>query len=255
MTSATDLPSGTPIWVDLTSPDVQASTRFYGSLFGWDAEDLGEQAGHYTMFRKGGKMVAAASPPMAPGTPPVWTTYIATDDAKATADKVRAAGGTVVMEPFEVMDAGSMAVFQDSAGAFFSVWQRGNHKGAELANEPGSFTWNELQSRDIDAAKRFYPAVFGWGIKDNAMGPMTYTEWQVDNRSIAGGMAMMPGVPENIPSYWLVYFAVDDTDAAVKKIEELGGRVLAPAMDSPAGRFAVVADPQGAAFAVIKIQR
>jgi predicted enzyme related to lactoylglutathione lyase len=107
----------------------------------------------------------------------------------------------------------------------------------------------------MDAAKRFYPAAFGWGIKDSSMGPMTYTEWQLDGKSIAGGMAMMPGAPESVPSYWLVYFAVDDTDAAVKKVQELGGRELAPAMDSPAGRFAVVADPQGAAFAVIKIQR
>jgi len=255
MTSATELAAGTPIWVDVTSPDVQAAARFYGSLFGWDAEDLGEAAGHYTMFRKGGKMVAAASAPMAPGTPPVWSTYVATNDASATAAKVREAGGTVVMDAFPVMDAGSMAVFQDPAGGFISVWQRGNHKGAELCNEPGSFTWNELQSRDIDAAKRFYPAVFGWGVKDNAMGPMTYTEWQLDGKSIAGGMTMMPGAPETVPSYWLVYFGVEDTDAAVNKVQELGGRVLAPAMDSPAGRFAVVADPQGAPFAVIKIQR
>jgi uncharacterized protein len=255
MTSATDLAAGTPIWVDVTSPDVQAAARFYGSLFGWDAEDLGEAAGHYTMFRKGGKMVAAASAPMAPGAPPAWTTYVATDDASATVAKVRQAGGTVVMDAMAVMDAGSMAVFQGPDGSFIAVWQRGNHKGAELCNEPGSFTWNELQSRDIDAAKRFYPAVFGWGVKDNAMGAMTYTEWQLDGKSIAGAMTMMPGAPETVPSNWVVYFAVDDTDAAVTKIQELGGRLLAPAMDSPAGRFAVVADPQGAMFAVIKIQR
>jgi hypothetical protein len=157
------------------------------------------------------------------------------------------------MDAFDVMGAGRMAVFQDPTGAYISVWQRGEHKGAELFNQPGSFTWNELQTRDIAAAKRFYPAVFGWGVKDNAMGPMTYTEWQVDGRSIAGGMTMDPGVPAEVPPYWLVYFAVDDTDAAVSKVQELGGKVWVPAFDSPAGRFAIVSDPNGATFAVIKV--
>jgi hypothetical protein len=243
------------MWVDLTSPDVKAAARFYGELFGWQAEDLGEQAGNYHMFRKDGKMVAAASAPMAPGQPPAWTTYVATDDANATAAKVREAGGQVAMEPFDVMDAGRMAVFQDPTGAFIAVWQPGNHKGAELANEPGSFTWTELQTRDINAAKQFYPKVFGWGIKDSASGPMTYTEWQVNGRSIAGGMPMDPSIPANIPPNWLVYFAVEDTEAAVAKAQQLGGRVMMPPMDTPAGKFAVLADPTGAAFAVIKISR
>ncbi len=253
--SAPSYPPGTPMWVDLTSPDVQGAARFYGELFGWEAEDLGDQAGHYHMFRKDGKQVAAASPPMNPGQPPAWTTYIATDDANATAAKVREAGGQVAMEPFDVMDAGRMAVFQDPAGAFIAVWQPGNHKGAELANEPGSFTWNELQTRDMNAAKQFYPKVFGWGVKDNAAGPMTYTEWQVNGRSIAGGMAMDPSMPANVPPNWLVYFAVDDTDAAAAKAQQLGGRIMMPPMDSPAGRFAVLTDPAGAAFAIIKISR
>src|SRR5215210_6034585 len=122
-------PPGTPTWVDLTTPDVNAAARFYGELFGWEAEDLGQHAGHYHMFRKDGKMVAAATP-MDPNQHPAWATYIATDDANATAAKVREAGGQVVMEPFDVMDSGRMAVFQDPAGAFIAAWQPGTHKGA-----------------------------------------------------------------------------------------------------------------------------
>ena len=148
-------PHGTPIWVDLATTDISAATRFYGGLFGWTAEDLGEAAGHYNMFRKDGKQVAAANAVMDPHQPPAWTTYVSTGDANATAAKVRAAGGTVAMEPMQVMDAGSMAVFQDPTGAFFAVWQPGSHKGAELFNKPGSLTWNELSTRDIGAAKSF----------------------------------------------------------------------------------------------------
>jgi predicted enzyme related to lactoylglutathione lyase len=243
------------MWIDLATPDVQASNRFYGELFGWEAEDLGEEAGHYTMYRKGGKMVAAGSPVQDPAQPPAWTTYVSTADANASAAKVREAGGQVAMEPFDVMDAGRMAVFQDPTGAFIAVWEPKQHQGAELANEPGSFTWNELQTRDMDAAKRFYTRVFDWGVKDSPMGPTSYTEWLVNGRSIAGGMPMSDQVPANVPPHWLVYFAVDDTDAAVARVQELGGKVMAPAMDSPAGRLAVLTDPTGAAFAIIKIAR
>jgi predicted enzyme related to lactoylglutathione lyase len=244
---------GTPIWVDLTTPDVQASTRFYGGLFGWEAEDLGEQAGHYNMFRKDGKMVAAATPPMDPNQHPAWTTYVSTPDASATAAKVREAGGKVVTEPFAVMDSGSMGVFQDPTGAYFAVWQPGQHKGAELFNTPGSLTWNELSTRDIGAAKAFYSKVFGWGAKDSPMGDTSYTEFQIDGKSIAGGMPMGANFPPNVPPNWLVYFAVDDTDATVAKAQELGAQVLMAKQDSPAGPFAVLMDPQGAAFAVIKV--
>jgi predicted enzyme related to lactoylglutathione lyase len=255
MNAAPKYPPGTPMWIDLTSPDLQASVRFYGGLFGWEGKDQGEEAGHYTIFYKDGKMVAAVTPPMNPGTPPSWTTYVATEDASASAAKAREAGGQVLMDAFQVMDAGTMAVLQDPAGAVIAVWQPGRHQGAELANEPGSFTWNELQTRDMEAAKRFYPRVFGWGIKENPMNGGSYVEWTLDGRSIAGGMTMAPTIPANVPPFWLVYFAVEDTDAAVAKAQQLGGQTMMAAMDSPAGRFAVVNDPQGAVFAVIKIQR
>jgi uncharacterized protein len=244
---------GTPMWVDHTSKDVQASAKFYGELFGWQATDLGEEAGHYTMFTLNGKQVAATTPPMSPDTPPSWSTYIATENAAATAEKVKAAGGQVLVEPFAVMDQGTMGVFMDPTGAVFCVWQPAAHKGSEIANQPGSFCWNELQTRDLAAAKNFYPKVFGYGIHANPMPDGgEYVEWQINGRSVAGGQAMTMQ-PAEVPSHWLVYFAVTNTDATVAKTQQLGGKVLAPAMDIPQGRMAVLMDPQGAAFAIIQL--
>src|SRR3954453_18992898 len=179
---------GTPLWVDFATSDLPGSTNFYSQLFGWEAEDLGEEAGHYTMMRKNGLMVAAITPQMNPQAPPSWTTYVATTDAAKTAEKARQSGGQVVMDPFRVMDSGTMAGFLDPVGAFVCAWQPGQHKGAELVNEPGAFCWNELQTRDMARAKPFYTGTFGWGVKESDMGGASYTEWQVDGKSIGGGM-------------------------------------------------------------------
>lgn len=245
---------GTPSWVDHTSPDVQASARFYGQLFGWQAEDMGEEAGHYTIFRSNGKQVAATTPPMQPGTPSVWSTYVATANAAETAKKVSDAGGQVMVAPFQVMDQGSMAVFVDPAGAVFCVWQPAAHKGAELVNAPVSFSWNELATRDMNAAKSFYSKVFGWTPKGNPMpGGGEYVEWQLNGKSIAGGQTMGPQYPPDVPPHWLVYFTVQNTDDTVKRAQELGGKLMAPAMNIPQGRMAVLTDPFGAAFAVIQL--
>lgn len=244
---------GTPIWVDLSSPDVTAAARFYSQLFGWQAEDMGEQAGHYHMFRHGGKMVAAVGPQMSPGQPTAWSTYVSTTDAQATARRVTEAGGQVLAAPFEVMDQGSMAVFMDPTGAAFAVWQPALMVGADQFNAPVSLTWNELHTRNLEQAKQFYPKVFGWGIHSNPMpGGGEYVEWQIDGRSIAGGTTMDQNLPAQVPPYWLVYFSVANTDDIVKRTQELGGKVMAPAMDIPQGRMAVLTDPQGAAFAVIQ---
>ena len=261
MTSPSGAPSatptyapGTPLWIDHTSPDVVAAARFYGQLFGWEAEDQGEEAGHYTMFRHKGKMVAATTPPMSPGSPSVWSTYVATNNVEETAKKVSDAGGQVMVPPFQVMDAGSMAVFVDPAGAVFCAWQPGTHKGAELVNEPVSFSWCELNTRDMNAAKTFYPKVFGWVPKSNPMpGGGEYVEWELNGRSIAGGQQMGSNFPPGVPSHWLVYFSVSNTDETVKKAQELGGNVMAPPFDIPQGRMAVITDPFGAAFAVIAL--
>jgi uncharacterized protein len=245
---------GTPMWVDLATPDVEAATRFYNQIFGWTSQDLGEEAGHYNMFFRDGKSVAAATPPQNPNQPASWSTYIATENAEDTANKVKEAGGQVLMPPFQVMDQGTMAVFMDPTGAIFCVWQPAAMKGAEHVNDPGGFSWNELATRDMDAARAFYTRVFPWTAKVNEM-PQggQYIEWQVNGRSIAGGLTMGSQYPANVPAHWLVYFTVENTDDTVKRAQDLGGRVMVPAVDIPQGRFAVLADPQGAPFAVIQM--
>ncbi len=173
MPEFTEYAPGTPCWVDVTSPDLDRTTTFYGGLFGWQADrDPRPEAGGYTMFSLEGKSVAAASPPPPgqEGIPPHWTTYIASDDVDATAERIRAAGGAVLAEPFDVFDAGRMTVAQDPTGAVFGVWQAGAHHGAELANEHGTMNWNECQTKDAPAADAFYRAVFDYEIDARPMG-------------------------------------------------------------------------------------
>lgn len=253
MPERTDHAPGTPSWVDIGT-DVEAAKAFYGPLFGWTTQDAGpaEETGGYGFFLKSGKVVAGYGPQQTPG-PPFWTTYITVAEADQTAKRVEQAGGTIVMAPMDVMSAGRMAVFQDTEGAFISVWQPGEHRGAQLVNEPGSLCWTELQSRDPDAAKDFYSAAFGWDPLTHSEGPMPYTEFKIGGESIAGMMPMPPMIPREVPPHWLVYFAVDDTDAALEKAKELGGSVRMPPMDVPVGRFSVLSDPRGATFAVIRL--
>jgi predicted enzyme related to lactoylglutathione lyase len=252
MPEFTSYPAGTPSWVDLASSDLDSSQKFYTSLFGWDAESQGEESGGYVMFQKNGKAVAGAMTIMMEGQPPSWTTYISTDNADATVDAAKDAGATVFVEPMDVLDVGRMAVFADPTGAVIGLWQAGNFKGAELANEPGSFCWNELQTRDTAAAKAFYSKVFGWEPNTADMDGMTYTEWKMGDRSLGGMMEMSPDMPPQVPAFWLVYFSVDDCDATVAQANGLGATTMAPPMDIPPGRFAVLADANGASFGVIK---
>jgi len=243
---------GIPSWVDVSSRDLPATIAFYTSLFGWDTfEPPG--GGGYTMFLQGGKLVCAAGPAMDPNAPEAWSTYVNVTDADATAAKVKDAGGSVLAGPFDVMTAGRMAVFMDDGGAVISAWQPGDHKGAQLVNEPVSLTWNELASGDIEKSKAFYQKVFGWSSSTDSMGGMTYTEFKVADRSIAGMMALGPMHPPGTPPHWLVYFAVADTDATIAKVTELGGKALSPAVDIPIGRFAALMDPRGVVFAVIAL--
>jgi predicted enzyme related to lactoylglutathione lyase len=255
MPEVSEYAPGTPSWVDLASPDPDAAARFYGGLFGWDAVETGpvEETGGYRMLQRGGRNVAGLGPTQGEGQPAMWTTYVSTDDAESVAAKVRDAGGQVVMEPFDVLGVGRMAVFVDPAGAYFSVWQPQSHHGADVVNEPGALCWNELATRDIDAAKAFYAAVFGWDADTNAYGETSYSEWKLGGRSIGGMIAMNEQWPAEVPPHWMVYFAVEDADAAVDRAQELGGRVAVPPTDTPAGRFAVLNDPQGAVFSVIAL--
>jgi predicted enzyme related to lactoylglutathione lyase len=244
---------GVPSWIDIGVPDIAGAADFYGRLFGWEAPEGTEETGFYRNALLRGLPVAGIGPQQNPDMPPYWTTYVNVDSADDVAVKVAAAGGATIVAPMDVMDFGRMAIFADPAGAAFGVWQPGTHTGSELVNEPGTLSWNELITTDMDAAKAFYAAVFGWGEETHAAGPFPYTEFQVGGRSIAGGMPKGPMMPPQMPSHWAVYFAVADLDAALGSIKDLGGQVLMPGMDSPAGRFAAVADPQGGAFNVIQL--
>ncbi|MEV0353752.1 VOC family protein [Nonomuraea sp. NPDC050680] len=245
---------GVPCWVDLSSTDVEASVRFYDDVFGWQAEMIDDPAaGGYGQFTYDGEKVAGVGPVMGEGMPSAWNTYIAIDDAAATADRVKNAGGTVVVEPMQVFEEGTMAVFQAPDGSFVSAWQAGRHNGAELVNEPVSFCWNELVTRDVASAERFYPAVFGWTPHRQEMQGVKYTEWHLGDASIAGMIELSPNYPPETPSHWMTYFAVDDLDATVAAAERAGATILVGAMDAPPGRFATLTDPQGAALSVIQL--
>jgi uncharacterized protein len=248
---------GSPTWVDLSSKDPAGSRDYYGKLFGWETEVMADpQYGGYGMARIGGKDVAGIGGLQDPNAPTAWMLYIGTDDAEAVAKQVEAAGGKVVAPPFDVGDAGRMAVFQDPAGAHIAVWQPKTMGGAGVMYEPGSFAWAELNARGIDRAKPFYTKVFGWDEKVSPMGEgmPPYTEFQQGGRSIAGGMEMVAMVPAEVPSHWMVYFGVGDVDQALKKATGLGGRELLAPQDFPGGRFAILMDPQGAAFGILKMQ-
>ncbi len=249
---------GRPCWVDVMTTDVDAGKRFYGHVFGWDAEDQLDDEGNriYVNFSKGGRMTAGMSgmgpEQQASGMPSVWSTYIATDDVDKISGRVSELGGTVIMPGMDVMTAGRMLVAQDPTGAFISFWQAADHKGAGLANTPGSFCWNELQTRDTAAAESFYTKLIGW-TASTSEGDMPYTEFKLDGESVAAMMPMPAPVPAEVPALWLTYFAVEDCDASVAAIEAAGGSTMAPPMEVPVGRFAPVADPQGAVFAVIAL--
>jgi uncharacterized protein len=248
MAEMTRYEHGVPSWVDIGTPDPSEGVRFYAELFGWQAQDMGEEAGHYTIVSKGGKQVAAISPAEDPG-PPRWTTYVNVDDVDEAARRAEAAGGTVIAAPMDVMAAGRMAIFMDTTGAVIAAWQPGEHIGAQLVNEPGSFTWSELSSSDVAKSKAFYSAVFDWGWG----GGEEYPEAQVSGRTIGGLMARRSDIPAEVPDGWLVYFGTADVDADVQKATELGASVLAGPTDIPGtGRFAVLSDPQGATFALFQ---
>lgn len=256
MSERTSYAPGTPCWVELSgTPDIEASARFYGDVFGWEVPELPNSAelGGYRRAKKGGKDVAGVSPRMQDGQPTVWATYVSVADAAATRSKVGEAGGQLVAEPMDVMGLGTMAVFTDPAGAVCGIWQPGTFAGAELVNEPGAVGWNELSTRDPDGAKAFYSAVFGWEPNDLEMEDGgTYTEWRVEDRPVGGMLDMRGRMPDEVPPHWDVYFGTEDTDATVEKVKAGGGELLFGPMDIEPGRFATVKDPFGATFNVMQ---
>ena len=252
VTRDTRWPAGTPCWVDVSVDDVPKAIAFYRALFGWDIELGGPEVGGYSIAHQDGRIVAAISPKMgAPDAPSVWTTYLATDDADATAAKTKGAGGQLLAEPMDVMEEGRLAVAMDPSGAVFGLWQGEHTTGLGVATEPGALTWNEHMSRDFDGSKAFYQAVFGYDYQDMSSDGFKYATLMLDGQ-IVGGIGEYPAeTPAEVPAAWATYFAVTDTDAAVAKVTELGGSVVQSPRDSPYGRVAVVADNHGAVFSLI----
>ena len=243
-----------PLWVDLGSTDPDGSRAFYSEALGWqiDVSDDPQYGGYAVASLRGGP-VAGMGPSMAPGAPSAWSVYIGTSDAEALASSVTAAGGTVVMPPFAVGDQGRMAVFQDPSGAFLSAWEPNTMHGFGADGE-GTYAWAELNARGADKAEPFYMSAFGWTVKHTAPeGMPPYAEFQLDGHSVAGAMEMSPMVPAEVPSYWLVYFGVDDVDAAAARATGAGAREMVTPQDFAGGRFAILTDPQGAAFGLLRL--
>jgi predicted enzyme related to lactoylglutathione lyase len=242
---------GTFSWTDLTTSDQEAAKAFYGELFGWQAEEIPVGEGiTYTMMSIDGKNVAAVSPQREDqkGMPPFWLSYVTVDDADGVPARVAELGGTVLAEPFDVFDAGRMAVLQDPQGAFFAVRQPRESIGAELVNAPGALTLNQLNTSDPEAAGRFYSDLFGWDV--TALEGTDQPYWGIHNQgTLNGGMMNLPAEPE-APPHWLVYFATEDLEGSTRQIEDRGGHIVLPPTPVPAGRIVVARDPQGAYFAL-----
>jgi uncharacterized protein len=268
---------GVPCWVDTSQPDPEAAVSFYSGLFGWqfrDAMPPGSPGKYFIAQIRGGDVAGVGSIPEEAPPQAMWNSYIWVESADEAASKVRDAGGGVMMEPFDVGDAGRMAVCTDPEGAAFCVWQAKENKGAQIVNEHGSLNFNDLNTRDPEGAKPFYGSVFGWQTLELEGGFEMWTlpgygdYLERDNPGLRKGMEEM-GAPKGFedvvasivpipddqpdtPPHWGVTFAVDDADEIADKTSELGGKVIAPPFDAPWVRMTVIADPQGAMFTASK---
>jgi len=289
---------GVPCWVDASEPDPDSALDFYGGLFGWEFEDVmrpssegkyfiaRHEAASSSIFDVSGALrngdvagirpIPEAAPPMA-----MWNTYFWVDSADEAASNVRDAGGGIMVEPFDFMDACRMGVFTDREGAAFGVWEAKEHKGARLVNDPGALVFNGLNTRDVDGAKSFYGSVFGWQTGSIGGGAEGWTlpgygnwlerEHHPDLRKqmaaagapagfedIVGAIIPIPADQANTPAHWSVTFATDDADATAAKATELGGKVIVPPFDAPWStatytiRITVISDTQGATFGASK---
>ena len=258
MSQMKEYPPGTFNWIDLGTTDAEAAKSFYGDLFGWSYEDAPiPEGGTYTIAKLKDEEIAGLfqQGPEMEGIPPHWTSYISVESADASAEKAASLGGAVIKEPFDVMEAGRMAVIGDPSGAAFALWEARKHIGSGLVNEPGSLCWNELLSKNPDAAGAFYVELFGWSAELEGEGPQDYTFFKNGDRPAAGMMPIAPDMGD-IPSHWNVYFAVDDCDATHDRAIEIGGSEIVAPTDIPEiGRFCVLCDPQNAAFSAIALEQ
>ncbi|GAA1254663.1 MULTISPECIES: VOC family protein [Streptomyces] len=243
-----------PCWADLSTPDTDAARLFYEGLLGWRSEVVSDpQSEAYGLFRSGDELVAGIGPTRSPKEPSAWLPYYQSAGVDAVIARVKGNGGTVVKGPETIAEDGVFAVCQDPSGAAFGLWQPITNTGFGVVNAPGSFCWFELLTRDPDGSKDFYQSVLGWGAKRHPYGGGgTYTEWSVDTEPFGGMLDTASGsFPESLPAHWMVYVAVKDTDATAARCKQLGGQILVHPTTIEPGRFAVLADPQGASFAVI----
>ncbi|WP_190131394.1 VOC family protein [Streptomyces mashuensis] len=262
MSAATDgIREGVPVWADVMLADVEAGKRFYGELLGWSSfRDAGGEYGNYAQAFRGGRNVAALAPKPDGRMPTAWTVYFASADAAATAERIRAAGGQIIMGPMAIGPFGTMLMAADPGGAVFGVWEAGSHRGFEEQGVPGCYGWTELYTWDAKAVDPFYEAVFGYATHDvSEEAGVEFAIWTpagspgTPENAVAGRAVMDDRFPREMPAHFLVYFVVEDCDETVRSALRLHGRVLRDPQDTPYGRFAVLADDQGADFAVIDV--
>jgi len=246
---------GTFCWVELATTDQAGAKSFYSSLFGWTPADfpMGPSQ-YYTMFKLNGDDAAAAytiPPEQRPEDTPHWNLYVAVNSADDSAKRASELGGKIVAPPFDVMTAGRMAVIQDPTGAVFNVWQSNDHQGTTVAGESGTFCWADLSTGDPAVAKQFYEGLFGWKIAAAEKYPPDYLVIQNREQLIAGMTPVAYRNP-NVPPHWMLFFLAGDVDGSAAKAKELGGTQLVPPVSAGSARMSVLADPQGAAFSIIR---
>ena len=262
MGKRTSYEPGTFSWVELATVDVADAKRFYGGLFGWQFEDVpGPEGEPYSLARVEGDRVAGLTPQQPQqreaGIPPHWFNYITVASADEAAERAKELGGTVHAGPFDVMQQGRMAVMADPTGAMFGIWEPRGSIGAERVNDPGTLTWNDLATNDVDAASEFYSGLFGWSVEKIDTGDAP-PYWSISHEGGAsdrnGGMRELTAGEEGIPPNWAAYFAVESVDETLAKAQDLGGSTLFGPLEVPTGKFAAAADPQGAAFSVVEAE-
>lgn len=247
-------PNGTPCWVDVSVPDLEAAKDFYGAALGWSSfEDSGEEFGHYNVGKVGGRSVGAIGPLQYEGQSSSWTVYVATDDVDGTAKLITDNGGTVVAPPMDIPGSGRMAIATDPQGATFGVWQSAGMHGSEIYMEPGSLAWTDVRSTDPDGARAFYSAVFGYRYEPMEGAPEDYQLIHFDGARDGEPVGGIGGFmhPDETQPHWLSYFTVADADASTAAATAAGGSVASPPMDTPFGRITGLKDPNGAAFMVV----
>ncbi|MGA5170277.1 MULTISPECIES: VOC family protein [Streptomyces] len=253
MTEATRHEPGTPCWVSLMAHRLDATQEFYGELFGWQFEPGPQQLGPYVRGLLDGREVAGIGQlPADRDLPTAWTTYLASNDAGGTAEAVRCSGGTVAVGPITAADAGRLVICSDPTGAVFGVWQAAAHLGTGIVGVPGTPAWNELLTQETESVGKFYKTVFGYELDPVVSADLDLVMLKVGDRPVASLHGVGASLPRDRGAHWMTWFEVADTDAAARRVAELGGQVLQPPRDDPAGRLATVADPEGTVFTIVR---